>query len=258
MHVNKTNAFRTRTTAPSGNEPPCLARARAALALRAGAGLLAAALVGLPPVAAHAAESTTITKGKTGTTQVTVVADDENLRFRVPTLIPFVAAADGTLTGPSADATRIENLSVYGLKVTNVRVAAANGWTHTGDVTKSDDSISWSVGPEGSMVDAGGATTASGTNVSSHLWNMTYQSASVETDDIRLATKGQVGRVAQDISSPVQVGSVTFTLAPGAHAKAADEAERDADKPAADAESDDAVKDTDAPAAGERADAAGD
>lgn len=213
--------------------PPCITRARAALAVRAGSALLAAALVGLAPVPARAAESTTVTQGKTGSTRVTVVADDENLRFRVPTLIPFVAASDGTLTGPTADATRIENLSAYGLKVTNVRVTTANGWTHGSDVTKSDDSISWSVGPNGSMVDAGKATTATGTNVNSHLWNMTYQSASVETDDIKLATSGRVGRVAQDISSPVQVGTVTFTLAPGAHAQTSGDDPTD-DDPASD------------------------
>lgn len=47
---------------------------------------------------------------------------------------------------------------------------------------------------------------------------MTYQSDAVETDDIKLETSGTVGRVATDISSPVHIGTVTFTLAPGAHA----------------------------------------
>lgn len=189
----------------------------------AGASLLALALMGTSPTGALAvepetAEPTTITSGKTGSTRVTVVADDENLRFRVPTLIPFVAASDGTLTGPTTESTRIENLSAYGLKVTNVRVATQNGWTHGSDVSASDDSISWYIGPRGAEVDGGAATADTGTDITSPLWNMTYHSDATETDDILLNTDGMVGRVAQDISSPVQVGTVTFTLAPGAHA----------------------------------------
>lgn len=182
-------------------------------AARAGlmGGCLALALLGTVPTPALAAE------GNTGTTEVTVVADDSNLRFRVPTLIPFVAASDGTLTGPSPEATRIENQSAYGLKVTNVRISPTNGWSHTNEVGKADDSISWMVGPSGAEVDASGAASDTGTAITSPLWNMTYMSDDTETDDILLDTRGMVGRVAQDISSPVHVGTVTFTLAPGAH-----------------------------------------
>ena len=149
---------------------------------------------------------------------MTVQADDSNLRFKVPTVIPFVAASDGTLTGPTADATRIENLSAYGLKVTNVKVTSNNGWNHTEDISAADDSIDWSLGPTGAPVRAAAAATDGGIDITSPQWNMTYQSDAVETDDIKLETSGTVGRVATDISSPVHIGTVTFTLAPGAHA----------------------------------------
>lgn len=179
------------------------------LAVTAAAG---ATLATLSPIPAIAAE------GNTGNTKVTVQADDSNLRFKVPTVIPFVAASDGTLTGPTADATRIENLSAYGLKVTNVKVTSNNGWNHTEDISAADDSIDWSLGPTGAPVRAAAAATDGGIDITSSQWNMTYQSDAVETDDIKLETSGTVGRVATDISSPVHIGTVTFTLAPGAHA----------------------------------------
>ena len=169
--------------------------------------------------------------GHTGTTKVTVVADENNLKFRVPTVIPFVAASDGTLTGPSATTTRIENLSVFGLKVTNVKVTPANGWSHADNVNAADDSIRWSLGPKGAEVSATKANTTNGLQIASPHWNMTYHSDTTHTDDIQLTTAGNVGRVAQDISVAKQIGSVTFTLAPGAHttANASDEDAPDAD-----------------------------
>lgn len=169
--------------------------------------------------------------GNTGTTKVTVVADENNLKFRVPTVIPFVAASDGTLTGPSATTTRIENLSVFGLKVTNVKVTPANGWSHADNVNAADDSIRWSLGPKGAEVSATKANTTNGLQIASPHWNMTYHSDTTHTDDIQLTTAGSVGRVAQDISVAKQIGSVTFTLAPGAHttANASDEDAPDAD-----------------------------
>lgn len=169
--------------------------------------------------------------GNTGTTKVTVVADENNLKFRVPTVIPFVAASDGTLTGPSATTTRIENLSVFGLKVTNVKVTPANGWSHADNVNAADDSIRWSLGPKGAEVSGTKANTTNGLQIASPHWNMTYHSDTTHTDDIQLTTAGNVGRVAQDISVAKQIGSVTFTLAPGAHttANASDEDAPDAD-----------------------------
>lgn len=179
------------------------------------AGMALALGLGMPRAAL--AEEVT---GTSGSTKVTVEADNENLRFRVPTVIPFVAASDGTLTGPSAEATRIENLSAFGLKVTNVKVEGVGGWTHSSDVNGADNSIDWVLGPKGAQVSAAEAANGSGTQITNSAWNMTYQSDDTETDDILLYTSGSVGRVTQDISSPVHIGTVTFTLSAGAHAQA--------------------------------------
>jgi hypothetical protein len=201
------------TSTFTSSETSRLSRVGAGLGrIAAGAGV-AAMLFGCSPVPALA-ESVV---GTQGTTQVTVEADENNLRFEVPTVIPFVAASDGTLTGPTADATRIKNLSVFGIKVTNVKVTANNGWNHSEDVQATDDSINWTFGPSGAIVTAAKATGEGGLDITSEQWNMTYQNDSVETDEIKLETAGTVGRVATDISSPVHVGTVTFTVAPGKH-----------------------------------------
>ena len=201
------------TSTFTSSETSRLSRVGAGLG-RIAAGVGAAAMLfGCSPVPALA-ESVV---GTQGTTQVTVEADKNNLRFEVPTVIPFVAASDGTLTGPTADATRIKNLSVFGIKVTNVKVTANNGWNHSEDVQATDDSINWTFGPSGAIVTAAKATGEDGLDITSEQWNMTYQNDSVETDEIKLETAGTVGRVATDISSPVHVGTVTFTVAPGKH-----------------------------------------
>ena len=38
--------------------------------------------------------------GRVGTTKVMVRTEIDNVEFKVPTVIPFVAKADGTLQGP--------------------------------------------------------------------------------------------------------------------------------------------------------------
>lgn len=178
-------------------------------------GMALALGLAMPATAALAEEDARI---GSNTTLVTVVASDTNLRFKVPTVIPFVAASDGTLTGPSPEATKIENLSAFGLKVTSVKVNGENGWSHSSDVNSAENSIDWKLGPKGAMVRAAGAASESGTAITDPLWNMTYYSNDTTTDDIQLETAGNVGRVTQDISSPVHIGTVTFTIAPGAHA----------------------------------------
>lgn len=140
-----------------------------------------------------------------------------------------MAASDGTLTGPSPEATKIENLSAFGLKVTNVKVSSENGWSHSSDVNGADNSIDWLLGPKGSMVRASAAAAETGTAITDPLWNMTYYSDDSSTDDILLETAGNVGRVTQDISSPVRIGTVTFTVAPGAHAAVQNGAPADGD-----------------------------
>lgn len=188
---------------------------------------LSCALMSAAPSLAGATELETI-EGRSGTTEVTVVATDGNLKFRVPTVIPFVADYDGKLQGPSAATTYIENLSAFSIKVTNVKVNPSNGWTHTADIEARDNSVEWQIGPASNTVIASKANCADGVSIDNEAWNMSYGGDSVNSDKIYLTTDGQVQRVTKDISSAVQIGTVTFTVAPGVHGegfKAADTAD---------------------------------
>ena len=106
---------------------------------------------------------------------------------------------------------------------------AARPFPSGSDVNGADNSIDWLLGPKGSMVRASAAAAETGTAITDPLWNMTYYSDDSSTDDILLETAGNVGRVTQDISSPVRIGTVTFTVAPGAHAAVQNGAPADGD-----------------------------
>ena len=97
-----------------------------ARALAVGAGLALALAMGAAPTAAMA-------DVRVGTTDVTVKADISNVSFKAPTVIPFAANADGTLVGPSDKTITIDNLSAYGIHVTNMKVTAKNDWTIVAD-----------------------------------------------------------------------------------------------------------------------------
>ncbi len=88
-------------------------------ALVVGAGLALA-------LAMSAAPTTALAEGRVGTTDVTIRTEIDNIAFKTPTVIPFVAKADGTLQGPSENTTTIDNLSAYGIHVTNMKIGAKN------------------------------------------------------------------------------------------------------------------------------------
>ena len=95
-------------------------------ALVVGAGLMLALSMGAAPTPALA-------EGRTGTTNVTIRTQIDNIKFKAPTVIPFVAKADGTLQGPSENTTTIDNLSAYGIHVTNMKIAAQKSWSIVAD-----------------------------------------------------------------------------------------------------------------------------
>lgn len=149
-----------------------------------------------------------------GTTKVTVQADpDAVLAFKVPTLIPFYAAADGTLTGPSPEATQIVNESVFGIHVVKAQVEEAGGWTITSNAAAgaSENLMDFQFGPR-AQLDAAAALTGSDTSDDASF-NMGY--AGSATDAIDIQTQGDVARVTKDMSVPNQTATITWTVAPG-------------------------------------------
>ena len=161
-------------------------------ALVVGTGLALALAMGAAPTPAMAA-------GRVGTTKVMVRTEIDNVEFKVPTVIPFVAKADGTLQGPSEDATTIDNHSAYGIHVTNMKI-----------------------GPDGALQNASAAAQGTGLDLSKNAaFDMGYQGIAGGTDKIKLKTSGNVARVTRDIFHVTgegdQVATITWTVEPGVH-----------------------------------------
>lgn len=189
--------------------------------LAVGAGLALAIAVAAAPAPALAAD-------RVGTTDVLLSTNIDNVAFKVPTVIPFVANADGTLQGPSPASTKIENLSVYGIHVTNMKVASAAGWNLEADPAKgtATNSIDYKVGPASALQDAHAASQGTGIDLSGNAaFDMKYKGVSGGGDVIQLSTSGTVARVINDIyhvgdkngAHGTQVGTITWTVEPGAH-----------------------------------------
>ena len=158
-----------------------------ARALVVGAGLALALAMGAAPTPAMAA-------GRVGTTKVMVRTEIDNVEFKVPTVIPFVAKADGTLQGPSEDATTIDNLSAYGVHVTNMKIDAMNTWTIAADAKAgtAQNSIDFKVGPDGALQNASAAMQGTGLDLSKNAaFDMGYQGIAGGTDKIKLKTSGR-------------------------------------------------------------------
>lgn len=196
------------------NTPMKLSGARA---LAVGAGLTLALAMGAAPTAAMA-------EVRAGTTDVTVKADISN-SFKAPTVIPFAAKADGTLVGPSDKTITIDNLSAYGIHVTNMKVTAKNDWTIVADAKtgSAQNSIDFKVGPDKAEKDASSATQTTGLDLSKDAsFDMKYKGIADGTDKIKLNVSGHVARVTRDICHATgtgdQVASITWTVEPGAHA----------------------------------------
>ena len=187
-----------------------------ARALVVGAGLALA-------LAMSAAPTPALAEGRVGTTDVTIKTEIDNIKFAAPTVIPFVASAGGTLQGPSEDATTIDNLSAYGIHVTNMKIGAKNSWSIVADAKTgtAQNSIDFKV-PDQALQDAHAATQEAGLDLSKNAsFDMGYQGIANGTDKIKLKTSGNVARVTRDIfhvtGTGDQVASITWTVEPGAH-----------------------------------------
>ena len=154
-----------------------------------------------------------------GTTQVTVVADpSQTLKFEVPTVIPFAAGPDGVLVGPSKEATRITNKSVFGIHVTKAAVKAEGAWNIVADAAKAPaqtkNAIDFQFGPT-RQVDAASALSSADTS-SDAGFNMGYAGSGRES--VAIDTAGDVAHVEADLSKENGDATITWTVAPGAAA----------------------------------------
>ena len=159
-------------------------------------------------------------------TKVTLVADTSNIKFRVPTVIPFVETAAGELTGPDAEATLIENLSYFPIHVISAEFDHAGDWKYVEAADYSGDGLneisfqlaasSDDTGVEMQTVSAfdmaqGAVAIADGET----SWTMTAET--LEDDAIQLDTTGAKMSVTNhDLTGdPEDLGTITFKAQPG-------------------------------------------
>lgn len=98
---------------------------------------------------------TVFASGNTGSTQVEVSADDSNLTVIVPTEIPFVMHADGTLT--SSELGEVINGSNFAIYVKSVSVTPNKPFTIVTDASgevEGDNVVSFKFGKSGHEIDA--------------------------------------------------------------------------------------------------------
>lgn len=176
---------------------------------------LALATTALAPAAAFAAgNTTTVTSGNTGTTDVTIQVEKDaqgkdQLAFDVPTVIPFAAKADGTLIAPKPDKIKIVNKSVFPIHVTKMSTSAdGTGWSLVADASNSANENSLSF-------ELNGVSAATPADLSANkAWNMSYEGSG--KNSVAIASTGKVSHVTKDLSSAQKAATVTWTLAAGA------------------------------------------
>ena len=181
--------------------------------LKARVGALAVSLVMATAIATPAlafADGTT-----SQSTEVTIQSvtpgpgPDGNLSFKVPTRIPFVAKADGTMLAPSADTLKIQNLSVFPTHVVNMAVTEQSPFKLVSDVEKSTDANVFQFTVNGLQ-----AAASVDTSINT-AWNMGYAGSANNTISLNI-TDAKIARVTTDITTPQKAATITWTVASGA------------------------------------------
>lgn len=181
--------------------------------LKARVGALAVSLVMATAIATPAlafADGTT-----SQSTEVTIQSvtpgpgPDGNLSFKVPTRIPFVAKADGTMLAPSADTLKIQNLSVFPTHVVNMAVTEQSPFKLVADVMVGTDANAFQFTVNGLQAAASVDTSVNA------AWNMGYANSANNTISLNI-TDAKIARVTSDISTPQKAATITWTVASGA------------------------------------------
>ena len=140
---------------------------------------------------------------------VTPEPGGDDLSFSVPTQIPFVAKADGTMLAPSADALQIQNKSVFPIHVVNMAVTEQSPFKLVADVTVSTTANAFQFTVNGLQAAASVDTSANA------AWNMGYANSANSTISLDI-TNAKIARVTADISTAQKAATVTWTVASGA------------------------------------------
>ena len=180
--------------------------------LKARVGALAVSLVMATAIATPAlafADGTTSQSTDVTIQSVTPDPSGDNLSFSVPTQIPFVAKADGTMLAPSAEDMKIQNLSVFPIHVVNMAVTEQSPFKLVKDVKEDTDANVFQFTVNGLQ-----AAASVDTSINT-AWNMGYAGSANNTISLDI-TDAKIARVTTDITKPQQAATITWTVASGA------------------------------------------
>lgn len=140
----------------------------------------------------------------------------DNLAFTVPVEINFTSNAAGMLTGPSAEATYIENESVMQMYVSSVRVGAADGWSIVEDATHSDNAnaISVDFGPTQDTLHAANYLSKAPVGDATK-WQMAAASSEGASDRVQIESTGAVRNLDKQINEKTAFGTIAWYVMPG-------------------------------------------
>lgn len=180
--------------------------------LKARVGALAVSLVMATAIATPAlafADGPTSTKSTEVTIQSVTPGPDGNLSFTVPTQIPFVAKADGTMLVASADNLKIQNLSVFPIHVVNMAVTEQSPFKLVPDVEKSTDANAF-------QFKVNGLQAAKSVDTSANTaWSMGHAGSANDKIILDIAD-AKIARVTTNITTPQKAATITWTVASGA------------------------------------------
>lgn len=133
----------------------------------------------------------------------------DNLSFSVPTKIPFVAKADGTMLVASAENLQIQNKSVFPIHVVKMAVAEQPPFKLVADVNTGTDANAFQFTVNGLQADASVDTSVNA------AWNMGYANSANDKISLNI-TDAKIARVTTDITTPKQAATIIWTVASGA------------------------------------------
>lgn len=124
----------------------------------------------------------------------------------------MIVQADGTLTGPSAAATQLENGSEFGIHVKNIKATAENDFALE-QTAKANDSVSMDITPGAGAAVNLASCLDTGNNIDNGDWNLNKTGTKGATID--LGTSGKLSNITKDLAANQQFAQVDWTFAAG-------------------------------------------
>ena len=150
----------------------------------------------------------------TGTTEVSLQADESQIDVTVPTNMTASINADGTLTYPT-DAKFINN-SIFGINVASLVATAESDYQIVPETVFSTSSASNSLWTEVTPDGGTAIDISAGDPLTAGEWNIAKKPATADgTNELALSFDGEISHLNGDFSSAVKAYTILWTVAPG-------------------------------------------